>query len=63
MILNSSQRDRIKPVTYSRLGMETFLVLTVHEEWNGVHEGYMRDLNPVSMKGTWRIERGYMRGT
>ena len=28
MILNSSQRDRIKPVTYSRLGMETFLVLT-----------------------------------
>ena len=28
MILISSQRDRIKPVTYSRLGMETFLVLT-----------------------------------
>ena len=28
MILYSSQRVRIKPVTYSRLGMETFLVLT-----------------------------------
>ena len=23
----------------------------------------MREQNPVSMKGTWRKERGYMRGT
>ena len=35
----------------------------VHGDKEGVHEGYMRDQNPVSMKGTWKKERGYMRGT
>ena len=33
----------------------------VHRKLKGVHEGYRRDRNPVSMKGTWRIEGGTWR--
>ena len=52
--LNEGYMEKQRGYMRGTWEIETQSQWRVHGEWNGVHEGYMRDQNPNSMKGTWR---------